>query len=178
MESGDVAEVDALREGRRNVQPGTFCLRYCASAISRYFRMRMFCGQPPDSGVSGGDARDEQRPRPERPDAIQDVAVQSVDDGRHRNHGGHADDDAQNGQPGADLAGAQGVEGHQQVLFARYFAARVICAHHSLRSCRAPPPGPAWRPSRPDRFRRTIRSSSSTPRPAPPPNSAPRRETR
>jgi hypothetical protein len=68
---------------------------------------------------------------PERTDAIQNVAVQSIDDGRHRNHAGHADDDAQNGQGGSDFAGAQGVESHQQVLF-------DFSARHGLASVQSP----------------------------------------
>ena len=53
---------------------------------------------------------------PKRLDAILDVAVEAVDDGGHGDHAGDADDDAEDGQGGADLARAQGVERDEQVF--------------------------------------------------------------
>jgi hypothetical protein len=47
MESGDVPKLMRCAKAAEMSSPGTFCLRYCASEISRYFRMRMFCGRRP-----------------------------------------------------------------------------------------------------------------------------------
>ena len=41
------AEIDALGECGRDIQPGTVSRRYWASEISRYLRRRIFCGRRP-----------------------------------------------------------------------------------------------------------------------------------
>src|SRR5205814_4514115 len=74
-----------------------------------------FLRQGPESRA-GGDAGNEEAAGPEREDARFHEAVEAVNYGGDDDHAGDADDDAENGEGGTRLAGADRIEGDVEIF--------------------------------------------------------------